>query len=84
MSDKPTPPHVFANHVIKQMISHLFGDTLVITYEDYEALRVAFRSLGGLWIEIGGGNIAHLSLLAKVLTTWGQMPDRKKSGERLI
>jgi hypothetical protein len=84
MSDKPAPPHHFANNVLKQMIEHSFGDDLLVTYEDYMALRVAFRSLGGLWTEIGDGNIVHLKLLGEVVTAWGQMPDRKHTGDRVI
>jgi hypothetical protein len=84
MNDKPTPPHVFANHVLKQMIGHSFGDDLVIEYDDYHALRVAFRSMGGLWTEIGAGNIVHLTLLAKIVTAWGQMPERENTSDQVI
>lgn len=84
MNDKPVPPHVFANNVLKQMIEHSFGDELVIEYADYQAMRVAFRSIGGLWTEIGDGNIVHMTLLAKVVTAWGQMPDRKLTSDEVI
>jgi hypothetical protein len=84
MNDKPAPPHIFANHVLKQMIEHAFGDDLVIDYDDYQALRVAFRSMGGLWTEIGNGNIVHLTLLAKVVSAWGQMPEREHTTDQVI
>ena len=84
MTDKPVPPHVFANHVLKQMVEHSFGGDLVIEYDDYHAMRVAFRSLGGLWSEIGAGNIVHLTLLGKVVTAWGQMPERESTTDTVI
>lgn len=84
MTDTPTPPHIFANHVIKQMIEHSFGGDLVIDFEDYQAIRVAFRSCGGRWLEIGQGSQAHIKLLSDAITAWGQMPDRKTTKDRLI
>ena len=84
MNDKPIPPHVFSNRVIKQMIEHAFGEDMEVDYKDYHALRVAFRSGGGKWDEIGKGNIVHINLLAKMISAWGQMPGRTRSGDKVI
>jgi len=82
MNDKPKPPLVFANHVLKQMIEHAFGDDIIIRQDDYHALRTAFRWAGGLWNEIGSGNMVHIGLLQKFITAWGNMPERKRTGDQ--
>jgi hypothetical protein len=82
MDDKPKPPLVFANHVLKQMIEHSFGGDIIIKQADYSALRVAFRSAGGSWQEIGHGNMAHISLLGKFVSAWGNMPERERTGDQ--
>jgi hypothetical protein len=82
MNDKPTPPLVFANHVLKQMIEHLLGEDIIIKTADYTALRVAFRSAGGSWTEIGHGNIGHIELLSKFISAWGNMPERERTGDQ--
>lgn len=84
MNDTPIPPHVFANRVLKQMIEHSFGDDLVIEYEDYQALRTAFRAGGGSWSEIVNGNPSHIMLVGKFVTAWGQMPGRRRTENRVI
>jgi hypothetical protein len=82
MNDKPKPPLVFANHVLKQMIEHAFGDDMLIRQDDYHALRTAFRWAGGSWTEIGMGNMVHIGLLQKFITAWGNMPERKRTGDQ--
>lgn len=81
MNDKPKPPLVFANYVLKQMIEHLFGEDMLIKQQDYQALRTAFRWVGGSWDEIGHGNITHIGLLQKFITAWGALPERKRTGD---
>jgi hypothetical protein len=76
--DEPQPPIYFANHVIQQFVGHLFGDTLLVEAKDYMALRLVFRKLGGSWEQLQLGDIQQMDLLKKVVTAWGQMPDRKK------
>lgn len=84
MSDTPTPPHLFANHVIQQMVAHLLGDDMVVEFEDYQAMRTAFRSVGGKWTEITAGNISQIKLLSEVVLAWSKMPNRKRKGDRVI
>jgi hypothetical protein len=84
MNDKPTPPHVFANRVLKQIIEHSLGEDIEIEHQDYQALRIAFRYAGGLWDEIIHGNIDHIELLAKIVSAWGQMPGRKHTTDQVI
>jgi hypothetical protein len=82
MNDKPTPPLVFANHVLKQMIEHLLGEDIIIKNADYTALRVAFRSAGGSWTAVGHGDIKQIELLAKFISAWGNMPERERTGDQ--
>ena len=82
MNDKPIPPLVFANHVLKQMIEHLFGEDIIIKNADYTALRVAFRWAKGSWEEIGHGNIEQIKLLGKFISAWGNMPERERTGDQ--
>lgn len=84
MNDKPLPPHVFANHVLKQMIEHSFGGDLVIEYEDYQVIRTAFRAGGGSWREIANGNPTHIELASKYVSAWGQMPERRSTKDRVV
>jgi hypothetical protein len=82
MNDKPKPPLVFANHVLKQMIEHLFGEDMLIKQADYEALRTAFRWVGGSWDEIGHGNMDQTTLLLKFISAWGNLPERSRTGDQ--
>ena len=83
MNDRPIPPKVFANHLLKQMIEHMLGEDIIITAEDYQTLRIAFRNGGGLWGEVVHGNIVHLTLISKLVGAWGQMPERKRTGDQV-
>lgn len=82
MNDKPKPPLVFANHLLKQMIEHSFGEDMLIKQDDYHALRTAFRWAGGSWIEVGEGNMVHIGLLQRFISAWGNMPERKRTGDQ--
>lgn len=84
MDDTPKPPLLFANKVISQMVAHLFGGELVIWPDDFIAMRVAFRRLGGLWDQVADGNIVHLQLLSKVVTGWGKLPGRETQEEQVV
>ncbi len=82
MNDKPKPPPVFANHVLKQMIEHIFGEDMLIKQDDYHALRTAFRWAGGSWTEVGHGNMKHIELLQRFINAWGQLPERSRTGDQ--
>lgn len=84
MNDTEAPPLVFANHVLKQLVAHLLGEDMIVEYDDYMALRTVFRWCGGNWALLGEGDIVQLNLLAKIVSAWGQMPERTREGDRLI
>lgn len=84
MNDREIPPKQFANNVLKQVCSHMLADDIVVKLDDYIAMRVAFRNLGGMWQEIADGNIVHLELLKKVVTVWGNEPGREHRSEETI
>lgn len=81
MNDREIPPKQFANNVLQQVCTHMLADDIIVEPDDFMAMRVAFRKLGGLWVEIALGHIVHLELLKKVVTAWGQMPGRKHRAE---
>ena len=83
-SDRETPPRQFANHVIKQMATHMLADDIFVELNDFMAIRTAFRWCGGSWGEVSEGNIVDLEILKKVVTAWGQMPGRKKNQDEVI
>ena len=83
MDDRPKPPRVFANKVIKQLIEHMFADGFKVKAQDYDSIRVVFRHLGGSWDELGLGSMRHFQLLQQVVTGWSQLPHEKKS-DRVI
>ena len=78
------PPSQLANKVIKQMIEHLFADGFVVENQDYMAIRVAFRRLGGAWEALVDGDTAQITLLEKVITAWGKLPGHKKQSDEAI
>jgi len=79
VDDRPKPPKVFANRVIKQLIEHMFADPFKIKANDYQAIRVTFRSLGGSWDQLGLGDIKQLELLQQVVGAWASLPHEKKN-----
>lgn len=84
MNDREIPPKQFANRVLKQVVQHMLSEDIVVDPDDYTAMRVAFRTCGGIWEEVGQGNIVHLELLKKVVTAWGGMPGRKMRQDEVI
>jgi hypothetical protein len=83
-SDREIHPRQFANHVIKQMAAHMLADDMVVEYNDFMVIRIAFRSCGGKWSEICAGDMDQLELLKNVVTAWGNMPGRKHAGDEVI
>jgi len=84
-SDSPSPPKVFSHRVIKQMVEHMFGDTLgTLSLADYKVIRVVFTKCKGSWEKLCSGDMVQLELLAKIITGWGKMPNRKPPTEDLI
>lgn len=79
MTDKPKPPKVFANQVIRQIIEHMFADDFKIKADDYMMIRVVFRKMGGSWEKIGLGSLKDFLLLQNVIQGWSKLPHEKKS-----
>jgi len=74
-------PLVFANRVIRQLVDHLLGEQVIMTPEDYRAIRVVFRWCKGSWEQLELGNIVHNRLLIKIISAWGEKS--KKDVERI-
>lgn len=78
MDDRPKPPRIFANKVIKQLVSHMFADGPKLKAKDYDAIRVTFRTLKGSWDQLGHGDLKQLELLQQVIAAWAALPREKK------
>lgn len=81
MDTSRKPPLVFANNVIRETADHVVDDEVMILPQDYTALRVVFRKMGGSWAKIADGDIANARLLARIVKRWGKMPGRKRKSE---
>jgi len=77
-------PKVFANKVLCQLIHHMVDENMVIEPRDYIALRKVFRRCGGSWEKLGEGDQVQIELLKTIVTSWGQMPGRKKESDDLV
>jgi hypothetical protein len=75
---------VFANKVIRQMIRQVASGEFLVDPRDYMAIRVAFRSSGGSWSELGMGNRMHIDLLKNLVKAWGQSSDRRNTTEFMV
>lgn len=73
-----SPPLVFANRMIRQLIDHLLGSDVIATKDHYLAIRTVFRSLGGSWSQLVSGHIDHVRLLTQIVLGWGGLPGRKR------
>lgn len=80
----PPPPLLFANHVISQFSAHLLGEDTIVEPNDFMAIRVVFRRLGGSWENLQLGDPAQMEILKNVVGAWGQMPNRKHEGDVVI
>jgi hypothetical protein len=65
-------PLVFANRVIRQFVDNMFGAGKEISDRDYMVLRVVFRHTGGSWTQLIQGDVRQLTVLEKLIQTWGQ------------
>lgn len=81
MDPAKKPPLVFANRVIRMLVDHLVDEHIQVLPNDYTAMRVTFRRLGGAWEKLTVGDIKTARLLAHIVTTWGGMPGRIKETE---
>jgi hypothetical protein len=84
MDETTKQPKVFANKVIRQIITHMVAEDMIISPEDYMQIRVVFRNCGGSWDQLGLGDIHQVELLKTIITSWGQMPGRKKESDQLV
>lgn len=77
--DTPAPPKILANRVIQQMVDHMVADGPVLEAKDFMVIRTTYRSLGGKWTDILGGDKAQLELLKKTVEAWAStLPPPKK------
>jgi hypothetical protein len=84
MDEQEWTPQVFANKVILQFVQHLMAGGMVVEPEDYLVIRTVFRSVGGSWSRLADGDVVMLELLQKIISAWGNMPDRKLEDETLV
>ena len=71
-------PKQLANKIIRMLVDHLFTEDMVVEKNDYSAIRVVFRQMGGSWCGIDDGVPGQVDLLTKIVTSWGMMPTRRK------
>lgn len=71
MDDKK-PPLEFANRVIRRFVDNLYGDDVGVMPQDYTAMRVVFRKLGGSWEKVSQGDINHCRKIVQVVQGWGK------------
>lgn len=67
-------PKVFANQVIQLLVKHSLSAGRDISDEDYMAMRVAYRNMGGSWQALSQGDKAQTALLKSVVEAWGGLP----------
>ena len=79
--DEKTLPILFANHVIRRLVNNLCGDDMIITMQDYTALRTTYRWCRGSWEAIVKGDVIHMRLLTNIVLAWGRMPERNRQTE---
>jgi hypothetical protein len=84
MDEQEEVPKVFANRVVRELITHMVCEGADIKPNDYMAIRVTFRKLGGDWEAISHGDMEQFELLKKVVTTWGNQYQPKKKDETLV
>lgn len=72
-------PVIFAHKVIHQIAKQCVPSASSMTLDDYLALRIAFRSLGGQWQALAQGDIQHMKLLKDVVKEWGKQHAEKKT-----
>lgn len=75
---------VFSNKVIRLLIKNMGPGNLVVNPDDYMAIRVAFRRIGGSWEKFSSGDIQHINLLKAVVKKWCQTPGRKTDTEVVL
>lgn len=72
------PPLEFANRVIRRFIDNLFGDETLVLPQDYIAMRVVFRKLGGSWEKVFEGDT---QLIIQIVQSWGNLKDKNRKVE---
>jgi hypothetical protein len=77
MDSAPTPL-AFADRLIRMSVDNSAGADMIILPQDYMALRVTFRKMGGSWEKLGNGDIRHCRLLSEVVRAWSSLPERKR------
>lgn len=76
-------PKIMANWIIKQMVEHMLADAPELVANDYMVIRTVFRSAGGEWSAITGGDTKALELLKNIVSVWGEQQGPKKQSEMI-
>lgn len=74
-------PIQLANKVIRTIADNLLSEDVVVGKDDYLAMRVVYRQLGGRWEPILQGDSRALGQLKEIVTAWGNMPGRIRESE---
>lgn len=65
-------PLVFANRVIRRLVDNTHGNDVILTRENYLAIRTVFKRCGGSWQKLYEGNEDHTRLLIQIVASWGK------------
>lgn len=74
-------PTVFANKVIQRLVEQIVPGGILVTPDDYKAIRAVFRRCGGRWADFGVGDQVPIELLKTIIRAWGEMPERRRKSD---
>jgi hypothetical protein len=75
------PPLEFANRVVRRFVDNFFGDETMVLPQDFTAMRVVFRKLGGSWEKLFQGDIVQLQLMTQIIQSWGNLKGKNRKVE---
>ena len=62
-------------------MDNLDGDETQVIPQDYTAMRVVFRKLGGSWEKLSDGDVQHNQLIVRVIQAWGNAQSKGRKTE---
>lgn len=76
----PTEDHplAFSERIIDQCIDHTMGADMARTDMDLKSIRAVFRTSGGSWEKLMGGDDRQHKILGDVIMAWGKLPKHNK------
>lgn len=66
------------------MVDHSYGEDMIVTKDDFMAMRAAFRSLGQSWEKFSNGDLKPVEILSKIVVAWGGMPGRRLRSKEVL